>query len=466
MLAEQARIKAELQRMEDSEESTEETDGDLRDTMIKRYKDLDELSKPIISRMEEIRGITRAAADPANLERPEDGSHGAYAGGSPDLVIRTKRDPFENPEMVADRLISRSEMVSRALDAIELSNKRDLPHDHAETATERVQHRPDIARHVLLTGSEQYQEAFRHYLETGDNHYAHSSPELSRALTLATGSAGFALPFVLDPTLVIGNSGSANPFRRISRVEQTTSNTWNGVNTAGVNAAMLGEAAASTDNTPVLGQIQATPQKAVAWVFGSYESLDDVNFSQQLPELFADAKDRLEEQNFATGAGTGVFPLGSVTAGTTGNTIAATAFAVGDVYGLQARLGARFRGSAQCAWVGNLFYLNKTRQFDAYGGSSFWANLGADMPEQLLGKPVYESTSMSSATASGTKAMIFADWKQYVIVDRVGMNILYDPMIKTASTANLPSGQAGWYAFWRYGAAVSTATALQVLTIQ
>src|SRR5437764_769766 len=89
---EMARIKAELQRMENSEETTEENDGDLRDTLVERWKQLDEETKPIIKRMEEIRAITRAAADPANREGPDDGSHNGatpYGGGNPDLVTRS-----------------------------------------------------------------------------------------------------------------------------------------------------------------------------------------------------------------------------------------------------------------------------------------------------------------------------------------------------------------------------------------
>ena len=70
LLDEQARIKAELQRMESDDTVTEETDGDLRDTLLSRWEELDAKSKPLIERMEKIRNITRTAEDPANLEQP------------------------------------------------------------------------------------------------------------------------------------------------------------------------------------------------------------------------------------------------------------------------------------------------------------------------------------------------------------------------------------------------------------
>ena len=68
-----------------------------------------------------------------------------------------------------------------------------------------------------------------------------------------------------SPTIILTNSGSANPWRRISNVKQTTSNTWNGVNSAGVNAAMLSEATVVVDATPTVANIVITPQKATAW---------------------------------------------------------------------------------------------------------------------------------------------------------------------------------------------------------
>src|SRR5882757_9977002 len=94
---EMARIKAELQRMENDGETTEENDGDLRDTLVERWQQLDEECKPIIERMEKVKAITRLAADEGNLERPDGNGSGRY--GSPDLVIRNNRDPYDGNEL-------------------------------------------------------------------------------------------------------------------------------------------------------------------------------------------------------------------------------------------------------------------------------------------------------------------------------------------------------------------------------
>lgn len=464
ILDRQEAIRAELDKIEKNPAEVEETSGDYVDTLVDEYDRLEERRVPLAQRAEKLNLIAAAAKDDDATESG-DGA-GPSKRQAPEQVYRNKRDPFDAMDSVrASGPTGRmrvSEIRSRAHDAIEWVSRAgwvDFPDEHAERAAQLVTNVKGVAKHVLLTGSQEYYEAFRDFME---------DPEgmSQRATTLGTGSLGFMLPFVLDPTIILTNAGSANPFRRVSRVEKTTSNTWNGVSSAGVNAAFVGEAAAATDASPSVGQIQITPQKAHAWVFGSYESLEDSDLGTQLPGLFADAKDRLEESAFATGVGTGVVPQGAVTAATTGNTAAATAYAVGDVYTLQGRLGPRFRNSRSAAWMGNLFYLNKTRQFDTSGGSSFWANLGQGLPEQLLGKPVHESSSMSSSTASGAKVLLFGDFQQYIIVDRVGMRVLYNPMVTAAATANLPTGEAGWYAFWRVSAKASTANALQALLIQ
>lgn len=454
-LDEMARIKSELQRMENSEETTEENDGDLRDTLVERWEQLDKESKPLIERMEKVRGITRAAADPANLEGPEAGG-GRY--GSPDLIVRTNRDPYDNLEAVRGRVVTRGELLSRAMDAIELEAKRgNLSHDFAETATVKAQQRPDIARHMLLTGSEEYQEAFRAYVEDPQG----MAQRAAMTLTLANG--GYLLPFVLDPTIILTNTGSANPWRRISNVKQTTSNTWNGVTSAGVNAAWLTEGTIVTDGSPTVGNVVVTPQKAAAWVFGSYEVLEDTDFGQQLPRLLADAKDRLEEAAFATGAGSGGVPQGVITGATTVVTTATTlVIALGDVYATQAALPPRFRNAPGCAWAANVAIINKFRQLDTAGGASFWTNLGKGQPETLLGAPIYESTTMASALTSGNLLAVMGDFGQFIIVDRVGVSLIYEPLVK-GTGGILPAGQAGWFMFWRTGSTVAVPGAFRVM---
>ncbi len=200
-LDEMARIKQELQRMEDDGETTEEADGDLRDTLLSRWEELDAKSKPLILRMEKIRDTTRAAADPGNLEAPDGTApaangngygNGRYGTSGPDLVVRSNRDPYDCQDVIRSEnqiLMRRSELRARALDAVELEVKRGnmLP-DYAEITTRKVEQggyftNNNIARHILMTGSEEYQESFREYLEDPQG----NAQRAALSLTLANG---------------------------------------------------------------------------------------------------------------------------------------------------------------------------------------------------------------------------------------------------------------------------------------
>jgi hypothetical protein len=199
-LDEMARIKQELQRMENDESVTEDNEGDLRDTLLARWEELDGLTKPIIERMEKIRSITRTAEqDEANLERPYGVTRAGNGGGrGPDLVIRNNRDPFSELQRARDGMMPSGELRERALDAIELVAKRGMAvHDFAEEATRKVQDggyfsKNNIARHILETGSPEYYDAFAKYIANPDDMAARA------ALNLGVASGGYLLPFVLD----------------------------------------------------------------------------------------------------------------------------------------------------------------------------------------------------------------------------------------------------------------------------
>lgn len=388
---------------------------------------------------------------------------------APEVIInRANKDPFAEMDRVRAGLIDPKELRGRAMDVVEQSERmEDDAKQHVvrmlEGKREGARHSLSkktadaVARHILETGSEDYHESFERYLEDPQGYSARA------ALSLTSANGGYLVPFTLDPTIILTNAGSANPFRQISNVKTTATNDWNGVTSAGVNAGWLAEGTEDSDHSPTFGNLKITPQKASAWLYGSYEVLEDSDFSVQLPDLLADAKDRLEEAAFATGTGSGQ-PKGVVPAATTVASAAVATYAVADVYNTQAALPARFRGPrSSLAWLANQAIINKTRQFDTAGGSSFWANLGMGQPEELLGAPIYESTTMVGTTSTGSKNLLLGDFSQYYIVDRIGMSVLYEPLVKGANQR--PTGQAGWFAFWRVGADASTTNAFRVLTI-
>jgi HK97 family phage major capsid protein len=325
------------------------------------------------------------------------------------------------------------------------------------------------AEYVLAAADPAYHRAFRKILRnptqgfltwTEQERAAYARTESVRtAMSLTSANGGYLVPFTLDPTIVLSNTGALNPFRELGTIKTTATNTWNGVSSAGVTAAWLGEGVEAADASPTVANIAITTQKAAAWVYGSYEVLGDSDFGTQLPDLLADAKNRLEEAAFATGSGT-LQPWGAVTRATTVNSATAATFASADIYAVAAAMPDRWYANA--SFVANKSIGLKIRQMDTAGGSAFWANLGGATPQELLGRRYRESTTMVSTTTTGSKNLLLGDFSQYYIADRLGMQVLYEPMVK--STANgRPSGQAGWFAFWRVGADTAVANAFRVL---
>ncbi|HZC51760.1 MAG TPA: phage major capsid protein, partial [Mycobacterium sp.] len=261
------------------------------------------------------------------------------------------------------------------------------------------------------------------------------------------------------------NSGSANPYRRNATIKTTVTNDWNGVTSAGVNAEWTAEGTEAADASPTVGQLKVTPQKADAYIFGSQEFEMDSDFASQLPDLIADAKDRLEEAAFAVGTGTGqpkgVVPAGTTLAAATGSV--ANGAAVADVTSLMAALPARWRtGRANNRWLANLTTINNLRTKAAFTNATVPLIVDTPTGPTMFGKPVEESTSIAGYGTNANKFLVWLDFYQYYIVDRIGMSVIFDPVV--IGTNRRPTGQQAWYAFWRVGADVTTATAVRVLT--
>jgi HK97 family phage major capsid protein len=402
----------------------------------------------------------------------------SITGGSQTSSKRKGKDAYDGADLVALRSGSFGTMVareglqgfaSRAATLIETT--RGLDDEGRNSAmtlldSYRLTHSDEgisnLARHMLLTGHPEYMDAFREYANDP------GGVGMRAVLSLTQAQGGYLLPFVLDPTIVLTNAGSANPFRQIARQESTTSNAWQGVTSGGVNAEWIGEAAVMSEAAPGTGQIQITPAKADAVITGSWEVLADTNFASQLPMLISDAKDRLEATAFATGSGTGQ-PWGVITrttsvttsrvAPSTGGAFAAAT----EVYNTIGALNPRFRNS-RTKFLANFAVLNKIRSFDVYGGSSFWVDLSGPIPPKLTGFEIFESSAMVAAITTGSNVLLAGDFSEYIIVDRVGVSVLYDNNVKDGATQR-PTGQGQWVAFWRTGGDVAVYDAFRILKL-
>jgi HK97 family phage major capsid protein len=238
-----------------------------------------------------------------------------------------------------------------------------------------------------------------------------------------------------------------------------------------VTASYRGEAVETTDASPSVAQPEVDVVKADAYLQASFESMQDTGIVASFGRLLADAKDNFEAHEFAVGDGaaghmegvlTGVVAAGGASLV---KTATAATFAIGDVWALREAIRPRWR--PRQSWVAELAILDKIRQFATGSGQqagSFWTDLNGDTPPKLIGRPVYEASAMDSTVATGKNIAVtgsFADG--YLVVDRIGMSVQYNPLV--VGPNGRPTGEAGWYAYWRTGAKVIVHEALAALQV-
>jgi len=191
---------------------------------------------------------------------------------------------------------------------------------------------------------------------------------------------------------------------------------------------------------------------------------DAVNFMNELGGLLVDAAEQLNATAFTTGTGSGQ-PKGVITALTGGasvvNSGTAATLAASDVYAVQNALPPRFQAGAQ--WCASLGILNTLRQFETGSGALKFPGLH-DNPPTLLGRNALELSNMAATTTTGSKALLYGDFKSgYVIVDRLGSTLELVPHLVGANRR--PTGQRGALLWYRVGADVVVANAFRMLNI-
>ncbi len=280
--------------------------------------------------------------------------------------------------------------------------------------------------------------------------------EFARAMSLTDTAGGFLVPFQLDPTVIITANGSVNQIRQVARQVVAIGDVWNGVSSGAVAWSYDAEAAEVSDDATTFAQPTIPIYKAQGFVPISIEAMQDAsNVTTEVGNLLAFGKDVLEANAFAVGTGTGM-PTGIVTALTGGssvlNSATADVFALADVYALQGALPARYRGMPSTAWLANNLIYNRIRQFDTSGGGGLWATIGDGTPDRLLNRPVLESEDMDGVidAAATNLIMIFGDFSNYVIADRIGTTVEFVPHLFGANRR--PTNQRGWLAYTRHGA--------------
>lgn len=381
--------------------------------------------------------------------------------------VRTfDRDPHEVAAEFRGRALSAIEMMPGASDRVRAAATKIIE--------EHDDNRGSLARHAVILSSPAY---LRAWSKMARNEQHLLSPDEARAvsevraMSLTDNAGGYLVPFQLDPAVIITSNGSRNDIRQYARTVVATGDVWHGVSAGAVQWSWDGEATEVSDDSPTFGQPTIRNHKAQGFVPISIEAFEDAaNVTQEIGKLLAFGKDDLEAAAFILGAGDGSNqPKGLITAldGTSAEMSPTTpeTFSLADLYAVQGALPARFRSNA--AWLANNLIYNRTRQFDTAGGAGLWEYLGGDRPRQLLGRPVAEAEAMdgtwNAAATADNFVLAFGDFDNYVITDRLGMRVEFIPHL--FGNNNRPTGQRGWYAYYRVGADVVNPAAFKLLNI-
>jgi HK97 family phage major capsid protein len=330
-----------------------------------------------------------------------------------------------------------------------------------------------LAEQVLTTSSPEYLRAFAKLAATQGRAVLNreESEAVERAMSLTDANGGYLVPFQLDPTVILTSDGSLNEVRQAAREVVATGDKWHGVSAGAVQWSFDAEGAEVSDDAPTLGQPSIDIHTARGFVPISLEaSMDAQNVAQEVGRLLAQGKDDLEAVKFVNGSGTGepegvITALeeagGSVLVGASGEVLAGS-----DVYKVHDALAARYRSRA--SWLAANGFYSMVRQLDENGGSALWERIGNGRPAQLIGRNVYEAEAMAGSIAAGatTSLAVIGDFSNFVIADRVGMTVEFIPhLFGTASPTSRPTGQRGWFAYYRVGSGVVNTKAFKVLQV-
>lgn len=445
-----------------------------------------------------IRNAQMAAAGGFAGDAPRDGSAAAAAGAAPHAspvfgapaLNRSRGNEIYDLAAIRQQARSADDLGRLYKDnALHAISRAGFPgHDDTAAVQARVEKLlarvPDkdgeVAQRILATGNPEYSRVFGLALRSGGPHMLNSrDQQILGALGTSTNSGadgGYAVPFELDPSVTLTSDGSINPLRDMADVRQITSKELDLVNTAGVTVSRGSENAVNTDNSPSLTQPTIKPQRVQGFIPFSVEIEGDwAGLQAEMMALLADAKDQEEAtgaNGFVLGDGTAPHAGGLITTFGTAQqvlTAGSATFAVADVYAVKNAVGPRFRSRGQFLTDSAIYDL--VRQFGTGTMANVWVDLGNGRPPQLIGYPARELSTMDTATTSGKKIMVFGDFKTgFLIVDRVGMNMELVPQLFQQATAGTgvgyPTGQRGYYCWWRNNSMIRANQALRMLVVK
>lgn len=467
--ARQSEIRARLAEI-DNEYNGAELPGDIQeewDGLNAEHDDHERAIQSDAKRKERIRRLAAIEGGTERVSEPVDYS---------DRNVVTRPDNIYDLSAVRQRARSVDDLgmlyrenALRALEGARFGIERSKAQEQVSKLLDTIDdEQGTLARRILVTGSPVYERAFGKATKALNTNGL--TAEEQRALAVgADASGGYAVPFQLDPTIILTSDGVINPLRQLADVKQIVGKEYQMVTSAGVTVTRAPEAQEASDNSPTLGQPVVRPKRVQGFVPFSVELEQDWGaLRSELTGLLNEAKEEEEATSFVLGDGTGDNPGGVIGTLDSGSNVAATGegVAVADIYAMEEALPPRFRARAQ--WLANRSIYNRVRQLDTTGGANLWVRLAAGLPPELIGYPAHELSTMDGtinpAEAGTNKVLLFGDFSKFLIVDRVGMSVELIPHL-FGSANRYPTGQRGLFALWRNNSVIKTENAFRLLVV-
>ncbi len=247
-----------------------------------------------------------------------------------------------------------------------------------------------------------------------------------------------------------------------------TTDEWKGITSAGATSYWTTEGVTMTDGGPTLAQPTVTAKKLTTLIKYTFEFQGDYpNWASQMATMMAEARSEKLVEAFTQGTGLAAQPTGIVTGleanAATSKVMVATDGGLypADFYALWGALPVKYRANAR--WMLNTSVSNAVRHFSvgsSAADANFTVNLMQSEIPQLFGKPVHYNDYMDNAVGSGgvTSAsditpVILGDWRNFLIVQRVGATIETVQHMIDTTTGN-PNGTRGTFMWERVGSGV------------
>jgi HK97 family phage major capsid protein len=315
-----------------------------------------------------------------------------------------------------------------------------------------------IARRAVLTGRDEYRSAFLKGVSQTSPAF---SPEEVRALNEfraqsvgTTTAGGFAVPVVIDPTIILTTGAADAPILRVARVETITNNVWKGVTGAPAAWSYDAESAAVSDDTITIGQPVVTTHMARAFIPYTIEIEQDwPSFASEMAGVIAQGYVDLIASQSMTGSGTapqGIFTAIDANAAREVIVVTSGALSAIDVLTAWNHVPERYR--SRSSWFSSVSVESKVRVPATDISGLYTVDLNSEGLGLVNGRPYYTTDYAPAFTGTtGTvNLLVVGDFSNFVIAQRAGMNIELVPHLVDV-TNNRPTGERGWFAWARHG---------------